>query len=352
MKRKTCCLFICGLVFLQIFEGCKKDSLQTPSSIDVQKTSMENHSGALADSSGYTVSTMISNGPGLRGICTADDGTVYSAATDDNKIYKISPQGVLTLIVSFPPKIYPLGLKLAANGYLYSILDSSKFYRILKMTTTGVIVAKMAIHNVKVHTPSDLAVGDDGTIYIADAGDQRIVAITPDGKSGSVLAGRAGFHQVVDGKGDKAGLDGLVSIKFLKDGYLVASEQFSSYTGLRKITRDGNVTTIFSLPGDAQRQSYISDFSASHRDKNMKVTAKENFFLQMTTFTAGEIRNNIVHLSDKNVMTNITGENAEGITNGPGENARFANFFGMAIFGTTLYISCGSVDNLRKIIKN
>jgi len=356
MKNIEKYLFILGLISMQIFESCKKESPVTaPVQVDSQKSSLAKVStNVLIDSSGYTVSTIVRNGPGLRGLCTASDGTIYSAATDDNKIYKISPQGTVSLIASFPPKIYPIGLKLASNGYLYSILDSSKFYRVLKMTTTGVVIAKMAIHNVKVHTPNDLAVGDDGTIYISDEGDQRIVAITPDGKSGSVLAGRAGFYQTVDGKGDKAGLAGLVSLKFLMDGYLVAAQQFSTYTSLRKITKDGTVTTIYSVnqePGGDL--SYINDFSASHRDKNMKVTAKENFFLLMTTFAAsGNTNNYIVHLSDKNVITDITGENPYGLMDGPGNVARFATPLAMAIWGTTLYVTDNRMNALRKIAKN
>lgn len=342
-----------GLMCLQILEGCKKDSPQIESAlVDTQKVTLGNHLAASVDSSGYTVSAVISDGTLVRSVCTADDGTIY-LVYDDGKFYKITPQGVRSVIATFPKKIIPIGLKLAQNGYLYSLLDSAGYYRILKMTTAGVTVAKMAIHDLKVHTPNDLAVGDDGTIYISDTGDQRIVAITPDGKSGSVLAGKAGVWKTVDGKGDKAGLAALVSLKFLKDGYLVASEAYGEYTALRKITKDGNVTTIFSMTGDPkQREPFINDFSATHRDKDMKVVASENFFLQMYIFTPTGDKTNIVHLSDKNVLSNITGENPLGIKDGPGATAQFVYMYGMAVYGNSLYVTSNGNETLRKITKN
>ena len=62
----------------------------------------------------------------------------------------------------------------------------------------------------RLHTPSGIAVADDGAIYIADTGNHRIRRVTPDGRV-TTIAG-SGVPGLRDGRGTEAQFNGPIGV--------------------------------------------------------------------------------------------------------------------------------------------
>lgn len=87
-------------------------------------------------------------------------------------------------------------------------------------------------------SPIAIAMGPNGTLYVAEADNRIVREVTPDGKVGT-LAG-SGLAGHTDGVGKNANFDDLVDIAV--DSKNVVYVAHSKY--LRKITPDGQVTTL------------------------------------------------------------------------------------------------------------
>src|SRR5262249_52848266 len=87
--------------------------------------------------------------------------------------------------------------------------------------------------------PFGVAVGNDGSIYITDAGDQnRIQKIAPDGSITGIAGGVEGY---ADGVGDKALFDSPSGIAIAPDGDLIVAD--TGNNRIRRITVQGQTST-------------------------------------------------------------------------------------------------------------
>jgi DNA-binding beta-propeller fold protein YncE len=96
--------------------------------------------------------------------------------------------------------------------------------------------------------PFGVAVGADGTIYVADAGDaQRIRAVSPDGHVFTLAGGERGF---ADGRGAAARFNTPSGLTVDANGTLYVAD--TGNNAIRRITPDGVVSTIAgdSVAGD------------------------------------------------------------------------------------------------------
>src|SRR6185503_5083685 len=96
--------------------------------------------------------------------------------------------------------------------------------------------------------PFGVAVGADGTIYVADAGDaQRIRAVSPDGRVFTLAGGERGF---ADGRGAAARFNTPSGLTVDASGTLYVAD--TGNNAIRRITPDGVVSTIAgdSVAGD------------------------------------------------------------------------------------------------------
>jgi murein DD-endopeptidase MepM/ murein hydrolase activator NlpD len=88
--------------------------------------------------------------------------------------------------------------------------------------------------------PFGVAVGADGTVYVADAGERpRIRAISPDGKVWTIAGGTRGF---ADGEGSAARFDTPSAIAIDSHGSLYVAD--TGNNAIRRVGRNGDVSTV------------------------------------------------------------------------------------------------------------
>ncbi len=95
-------------------------------------------------------------------------------------------------------------------------------------------------HRARFSDPFGVAVTGDGTVYVADGvGSHRIRVLTPDGRVTTLAGGERGFR---DGAGSAAQFDTPSAIAIAADGSLYVAD--TGNNAIRRITRDGVVSTV------------------------------------------------------------------------------------------------------------
>ncbi|HEV8186255.1 MAG TPA: NHL repeat-containing protein [Pyrinomonadaceae bacterium] len=159
------------------------------------------------------------------GVAVAKDGTIYvSDAGESNRIRKISPDGNVTTLAG------------GSEGYADGVGPAASF-----------------------NTPSGLALGPGGNLFVADTANNRIRKITPDGHVSTVAGdGTAGY---VDGPAAKARFNGPIGLAVSEGGDIYVADTYNDV--IRMITTEGEVTTIAgaATPGyaDGEQKSALFD---------------------------------------------------------------------------------------------
>src|SRR5689334_6290216 len=182
------------------------------------------------------------------GIAVAKDGTIYVAdAGENNYIRKISPEGQLTRFTSGNDFDTPSGLALDTNGNLY-VADTSN-NRIRKVTPQGEVSTIAGDGNAgyrdgpaaqaRFNGPIGVAVDAQGKVYVADTYNDRIREISTDGQVSTL----AGYDTPGYEDGDRTSLfDTPCGIIVANDGTLIVAD--TGNDRLRKMDKDGNVSTF------------------------------------------------------------------------------------------------------------
>jgi sugar lactone lactonase YvrE len=159
------------------------------------------------------------------GVAVAIDGTVYVAdAGESNRIRKIAPDGNVTTLAG------------GSEGFSDGPTTSASF-----------------------NTPSGLALGPDGSLFVADTGNNQIRKITRDGQVSTVAGnGKAGY---ADGPASQAQFNGPIGIAVDKIGNIFVADAYNDR--IRTITTDGQVSTVAGqgTPGyaDGDRNTALFD---------------------------------------------------------------------------------------------
>ena len=194
------------------------------------------------------------------GVAADATGVVYVAEQSNHRIRKITPEGLVTTLAGSGRATYadgrgaaasfyhPSGVAVDADGVLY-VADALN-YRIRKITPEG-LVTTLAGSGTRAYAdgrgaaasfehPHDVAVDADGVLYVADAYNNRIRKITPEGDV-TTLAG-SGTRAYADGRGAAASFNTPYGVAVDADGVLYVADYYNYR--IRKITPEGDVTTL------------------------------------------------------------------------------------------------------------
>lgn len=185
---------------------------------------------------------------------------VYVSDTYLNRIRVISPSGTITtvaggldhsLIDGTGSSAYfyqPAGLVVDKNGNVFVADQLNNCIR--KVTPAGVVTTFAGSQfegfkddvgtNAQFWLPRALTIDDNGNLYVADQGNNRIRKVSPTGVVTTIAGKPTGGY--VDGQGTNAGLGFPCGITIDKKGNLYVT-QFSTNL-VRKITPSGWVSTI------------------------------------------------------------------------------------------------------------
>lgn len=185
------------------------------------------------------------------------DGFIYAADMFNSSIRKISPEGTVTTVDVFGrDSCYspitallgvPMGVAVGADGTIY-VADSSD-HTILKVINGAVEILAGSIGvtgnqdgmgaAASFSSPSDIVMGVDGNLYVADGLNARIRKVTPTGVV-TTLAGSAPGY--ADGAGAAADFGFLQGIAVDAAGNLFVADTNNNL--IRKVTPAGRVTTV------------------------------------------------------------------------------------------------------------
>ena len=164
------------------------------------------------------------------GVAVAPDGSLYIADMNNNRVRRLAPDGALSTVVGTGQACAPTTASCGDGG---------------------------AAAQAQLYQPAGVAVGPDGSLYIADGGDNRVrrVAAAPDGTipvstTITTVAGTGSFGYSGDnGPATAAQLAYPSSVALDANGDLFIADENNS--SVREVTPNGAITTVAGQNGQS-----------------------------------------------------------------------------------------------------
>jgi gliding motility-associated-like protein len=222
--------------------------------------------------------------PNSYGLAVDALGNVFAPDHDNNRIFKITPAGQVTVFagsgvegtadgLGTAASFYgPYGVATDAAGNVYVADFISGLIR--KISPTG-NVTTLAGSGGEFNSPTGLVVDAGGNVYVADNGNNRIRKITPAGVVTTFVQGQN------DGNGTGAGLYYPISITIDAAGNIYVVDDWVGNPRIRKITPAGAVSTFAGGNSVGKVNGYVSSFNgpsglAADAAGNLYVADKSN----------------------------------------------------------------------------
>ncbi|MCP5533968.1 MAG: hypothetical protein H7A48_12420 [Akkermansiaceae bacterium] len=272
-----------------------------------------------AEFDGFTVGTQAATLAQPSGIATDAAGNLYIADTLNHRIRKITPGGVETTFAGTGSAGFadgpgttaqfnePVGIVVGAGGTIY-VADSNN-HRIRAITAAGTVSTFAGLGSpgftdgvpaaARFNLPSGLAINANGTLHVADRGNNRIRKVGPDGTV-STLA---------------SGFDGPFGVAIDAAGTAYVTE--ASGHAIHKVATNGT-TTLFA--GSAAVSGMVDDTGAAARFSGPSGLA---FRADGTLLVADTGNHRIRAISPAGVVSSFAGSGVAGPDDGLGEVAQF-----------------------------
>jgi ABC-type branched-subunit amino acid transport system substrate-binding protein len=334
---------------------------------------------------GVTVSTLAGDGHwdyrdgpgaqacfnGVEGMATDSQGKIY-VAERGHRIRRISPDGMVSTLAGtgiaghadgpvFTAQFHlPKGLAVDVSGNVYVADTFNHRIRVIRPggpdpSSTEGTVSTLAgdgeagyrdgpSAQAQFNRPMDVVVSDSGVIYVADSGNNRVRAISPDGVV-STLAGN-GERGYRDGPPDQAQFDGPEYLAVDPDGNIYASDgvcfEARSNHVIRRIAPDGTVSTLVGTGQLGHADGPLAEAGFNYPG-GLDVDAAGNVYV------SDENNQRIRVITPQGMVYTLAGSGA-GYADGPGPEAAFLWPQGVALGGAgRLYVADFASNRIRVV---
>lgn len=242
--------------------------------------------GGSAGFSGDGGPATLANFADITGLALNASGEIYLAHRFKSIIRRIDADGIVTTVAGTGfnawsnepgpalerPLRFPSALAFAPNGTLY-ITDRSS---IRKIDTNGVmsLVGGLAtvgfggdggpVESAQFNNLTGIAIGADGSLYVADTGNARLRRIGPDGIVTTVHDGSVPRGLAIDVRGDLYYInDGSHRVeRFTRQGQVqpVAGNGTAGFSGDGGLALEAQLDSPVNLALDAARNVYVADY--------------------------------------------------------------------------------------------
>lgn len=186
------------------------------------------------------------------GLAVAPDGSAYVSLPAAGTILRLQggPMRAAEAVLPGGRVLAPAGVATGPDGTLF-VADAAG-HRVWAVSATGELrtVAGSVYgcrdgpgDEARFRYPTDVAVGPDGTCYVADGGNHRIRTISPDG----IVATLAGsIYDYGDGRGPDGRFRQPLALDVDAEGTCYVAD--TGNNAVRRVTPGGEVTTLAGLP--------------------------------------------------------------------------------------------------------
>jgi len=190
--------------------------------------------------------------------------------------------------------------------------------------------------------PSGIAVDSNGNLYVADAYDYTVRAITPNGLV-TTLAGTPSLAGTANGTGLTAQFEGPWGIAVDGSGNIYVADHFGQT--IRKITTGGVVTTLAGSPLAQGSSDGVGSAARFKGPAGLAVDTSGNVYV------ADSGNNTIRKITPSGVVTTVAGQaGTKGSSNGAAASALFNTPYGVAVDRLgNIYVADSSNFTIREI---
>jgi RHS repeat-associated protein len=192
------------------------------------------------------------------GIAIADDGGIYISDGTYNRLYKVNTEGNITRVVTgIGFNRYNLRIDIGSDENVYIAgYQQNVIYRVDLDGVISIAAGQVGggafggdggpATAARLYWPEDVAVDPDGSLYIADAGNNRIRRVAPDGiittVAGSGPTGGGGTFGGDGGLATEAELNYPTGVGVGPDGSLYIAD--AGNNRIRRVGPDGIISTV------------------------------------------------------------------------------------------------------------
>jgi ABC-type branched-subunit amino acid transport system substrate-binding protein len=285
----------------------------------------------------------------IGGMAIDDQGNLYIPDPFANRIRRITPDGRVSTLAGTGSPGYvdgpiataqfnsPTGLAVDAAGNVYVADGGNQRIRIIQVDGTVTTLAGTGepgyrdgpVGEAQFNSPFDVAASSTGVLYVADAGNDRIRAISPDGMV-STLAGSGG-RGFEDGPPEQAEFNGPWKITLAADGTLYVADGVAIFMrgnhAIRRVAPDGTVSTVAGtgMPGLADGPVSEAGF---YWPEDVDVDASGNIYV------ADSHSDRIRVITPEGMVYTLAGSGGMGYADGPGPEAAFLGPVGVLVDGS------------------
>lgn len=287
-------------------------------------------------------------------------GNLYVADYWNNRIQKVTAMGVISTLagtgnagaINGIGKLAsfnrPSGVAVDGSGNIFVADAGNNLVR--KITPDGTVstlagtVAAVDTSNTVTSqplfsSPSGVAVDASGNVYVADAGNNRICVISPSGVT-RTLAGK-GSAGSDDGPGSSATFNNPSGVAVDISGNVYVADLLNNV--IRKVGPDGTTSTIAGN-GDIGSKDGIDTAVRFYFPSSLAVDASGNVYV------TDDINNLIRKIAPDGTVTTLAGSGRAGAQNGTGIMASFNDPSGITVDAfDNLYVADANNNLIRKI---